>query len=497
MIKKILIANRGEIAVRIIKACKELGIPTVAIYSQIDKNSLHVQFADEAYCVGSSPLESYLNFENILSVIKKSNADAVHPGYGFLSENPDFVEFLEKNGIIFIGSSSESIRKLGLKTQAREMMEKAGVPVIPGMKGKFDQNIATFKKEAERIGYPVLIKASAGGGGKGMRIAENEQELEMNLESAKRECLKSFGDDTVYIEKYIKEPRHIEFQVLADKFGNIVHLYERECSIQRRYQKIIEETPSTALDEKLRKRMAEAAITVIKTAKYYNAGTVEFLLDKNNNFYFLEVNTRLQVEHPITEVTTGIDIVKEQIKIAAGEKLSIKQEDVIKRGHAIECRIYAEDPENNFLPSPGKILYVKEPIGPGIRVDSGIYSGIEIPIYYDPIISKLIAWANTREETRRKIDLALSNYIILGIKTTIKFLKDVINHPAFIKGETYTNFINTHFKNYKEKGKMYTNEALIVSAIIELEKINKKKEVKLTSIYNPWQTIGKWELFQR
>jgi len=372
MIKKILVANRGEIAVRVIRACRELGIPSVSVYSEADRKSLHVQMADEAYEIGPPPpSESYLNIPKIIEIAKRAGANAIHPGYGFLAENWQFAKACEDEGIIFIGPNPNAMRLLGNKVESRKEMEKAGIPVIPGMKSS-SRDFSVFKEEAEKIGYPVLIKAAGGGGGKGMRIIRSSQELIPSLESSMRESKSAFGDDSVYLEKFIEEPRHVEIQVLADNYGNAIHLCERECSVQRRYQKIIEESPSPALDEDLRERMGETAKKVIKHAGYNNAGTVEFLLDKERNFYFLEVNARVQVEHPVTEMVTGIDIVKNQIFIADGEKLKYKQGDIKQRGHAIEGRIYAENPENNFLPSPGKILYLKEPSGPGIRCDSGV-----------------------------------------------------------------------------------------------------------------------------
>jgi len=396
MIKKILVANRGEIAVRVIRACRELGIPSVSVYSEADRKSLHVQMADEAYEIGPPPpSESYLNIPKIIEIAKRAGANAIHPGYGFLAENWQFAKACEDEGIIFIGPNPNAMRLLGNKVESRKEMEKAVIPVIPGMESS-SRDFSVFKEEAEKIGYPVLIKAAGGGGGKGMRIIRSSEELIPSLESSMRESKSAFGDDSVYLEKFIEEPRHVEIQVLADNYGNAIHLCERECSVQRRYQKIIEESPSPALDEDLRERMGETAKKVIKHAGYNNAGTVEFLLDKERNFYFLEVNARVQVEHPVTEMVSGIDIVKNQIFIADGEKLKYKQGDIKQRGHAIEGRIYAEDPENNFLPSPGKILYLKEPSGPGIRCDSGIFSGFDVSPLYDPILSKLIVWAEDR-----------------------------------------------------------------------------------------------------
>ncbi len=496
MLKKILIANRGEIAVRVINACKEMSIPTVTIYSTADRKSLHVQMADEAACIGEPPpLESYLNIDKIIAVAKERGADAIHPGYGFLAENADFSARCEQEGIVFIGPNSKALRLVGDKVASRETMTKAKIPIIPGMMTKRAE-MKEFKEAAKKIGYPVMIKASAGGGGKGMRIVPSPQELEKGIEAGMREAKSAFGDESVYLEKYIEEPRHVEFQVLADNFGNVVHLYERECSIQRRHQKIVEETPSCAIDDELRKKMGEIAKKVIKVSGYNNAGTVEFLLDKNKNFYFLEVNARIQVEHPITELVTGVDLVKQQIKIASGEELSLKQEEMKQRGHAIECRIYAEDPENNFFPSAGKILFMKEPTGPGIRHDCGIYSGFEVPVYYDPILSKVITWAETREDARKRMILALSNYIVLGIKTTIGFLSSVMSHPEFTAGNTQTNFIEKNMSDWADmkKERRFLHEALVAAAVTSQMKTSEKRTVVREKTPSPWLTVGKWSI---
>lgn len=493
MINKILVANRVEIAIRVIRACRELGIPSVAVYSEADRKSLHVQMADEAYEIGSSPpSESYLNISKIIGIAKKAGANAIHPGYGFLAENWQFAKACEDEGIIFIGPNPNAMRLLGNKIESRKEMEKAGIPVIPGMKSS-SRDLEPFKKEAEKIGYPVLIKAAGGGGGKGMRIVMNPDQLIPSLESSMRESKSAFGDDSVYLEKFIEEPRHVEIQVLADNYGNVVHLCERECSVQRRYQKIIEESPSHALDEDLRERMGETAKKVIRHAGYNNAGTVEFLLDKERNFYFLEVNARVQVEHPVTEMVTGIDIVKNQILIADGEKLKYKQGDINQRGHAIEGRIYAEDPENNFLPSPGKILFLKEPSGPGIRCDSGIFSGFEVSPLYDPILSKLIVWAEDRESAIRRMVSALRDYVIIGIKTTIPFLISVMENPEFIKGNTFTNFVEKYFKDWKDEKEGFEREVIVSSAIILFNNLTVKKPAERKKyFYNPWLEIGPW-----
>lgn len=493
---KILIANRGEIAVRIIRACKEMGISTVAVYSEVDRKAMHVQLADEAHLLGAPPpLESYLNIDKIIEIAKMTKADAIHPGYGFLAENPQFAKRCEQEKIIFIGPNSKALALVGDKVESRKTMIKAEIPIIPGMKAK-GENLDDFAKQAEKIGYPVLLKASAGGGGKGMRVINSKEELQSSVEAGMREAKSAFGDESVYLEKYIERPRHVEFQVLADLHGNVVHLFERECSIQRRHQKIVEETPSTALTPELRKKMGEVAVKVIKTTGYTNAGTVEFLLDEDKNFYFLEVNARIQVEHPVTELTTGIDLVKSQIRIASGEKLSFKQEDLSQRGHAIECRIYAEDPENDFLPSLGKILFVKEPCGPGIRMDSSLFSGLDVTMHYDPILAKLICWAETRNEAIKKSAMALSGYVILGIKTQIDFLKDVVLHPEFATGNTNTDFIPKNLFDWKEKRdkKKFKEMALLGAALGIMNQGGKAVKFEKKSAYDPWLSTGPWEI---
>ena len=498
MFKKILIANRGEIAVRIMKACKELGIPTVAIYSEVDRESLHVQQADEAVCVGPAPaVDSYLNMERIIEAAQNTGAEAVHPGYGFLAENSDFARLCEDKKIVFIGPNSQSMELVGDKIRARQVMEDAGVPIIPGMKGVFS-GIDEYKAEAKKIGYPVMIKASAGGGGKGMRVVRTSEELRPALEAGRREAKGAFGDESVYLEKFIEDPRHVEFQVLADNHGNMVHLFERECSIQRRHQKIIEESPSCALDPDLRQKMGETARKVIQTTGYNNAGTVEFLLDKDKNFYFLEVNARLQVEHPVTELVTGLDLVHQQILIAAGEKLKIRQDKLEQNGHSIECRIYAEDPINNFLPSSGRILYLKEPSGPGVRHDCGIYSGCEVPIFYDPILAKLIVWAENRDLACDRMVRALDDYVVLGIKTSIDFLKAVIDHSEFREGHTDTGFIDHHFRDWKGSSKD-TGLAKISVLASAFDSLHRKPgqtggPTLLLEQYSPWKSLGKWRL---
>ncbi len=496
MFNKILIANRGEIAVRVIKACQELGITTVAVYSEVDRTALHVQLPDEAVLLGAPPpLESYLNIDKIIAIAHQTKAQAIHPGYGFLAENSNFAERCEKEGIVFIGPNSKAMALVGDKLRSRQTMSAAKIPIIPGMQ----QKVADFEQlriEAEKIGYPVILKASAGGGGKGMRIVYSSVELKEAMEAGMREAKSAFGDESIYLEKFIEQPRHVEFQVIADHYGNVVHLFERECSIQRRHQKIIEESPSTALDDELRSRMGETAKRVIKESGYTNAGTVEFLLDKNRNFYFLEVNARIQVEHPVTEFVTGIDLVKQQIRIAAGEALPFGQEDLHQKGHAIECRIYAEDPENNFLPSLGIIHFVQEPTGPWVRTDSGLFSGIEVTMYYDPILSKLIVWGQDRSDTIQRMRNALESYIILGIKTQIPFLKAVIEHPEFIKGNTNTNFLKDYFSNWKmpELDQNEISKALAIAAIHEIRYSKKDNKIERQSHITPWNTVGQWEI---
>jgi len=441
MFKKILIANRGEIALRIIRACREMNIGTVAVFSEADRDSLHVLWADEAYCIGPAPSnKSYLNIANIISAAIISGAEAIHPGYGFLAENPDFAEACTSSGIVFIGPSPNAIQKLGDKALARDTMRGVGVPVIPGLEGTI-KDIDHALQVAEEIGYPVIIKASAGGGGRGMRVVQNSKELAGAVNMAKAEALSAFDSDEVYMEKYVEEPRHIEIQILGDQHGNLIHLGERDCSIQRRNQKVLEESPSLALTPQLREEMGQMALRAARAVGYYNAGTVEFLLDKNNNYYFMEMNTRIQVEHPVTELVTGIDLVKEQIRIAAGEKLSITQEQVSMRGHAIECRINAEDPGRNFMPSPGKITNYMVPGGPGVRFDSAVYSGYVIPPHYDSMIGKLLVWGYNREEAISRMQRALDELVIEGVNTTIPLHQKILKNAFFRRGEIYTNFL--------------------------------------------------------
>lgn len=501
MFEKILIANRGEIAVRVARACRELGISTIGIYSTADASSSHLWHMDEAVCIGEpAPQLSYLNIPGIIEAAKKYGAQAIHPGYGFLAENTQFVKLCEEAGIIFIGPDSKAMALVGDKVASRNTVRAANVPIIPGMEAS-STDISAFSDKAAQVGYPVIIKASMGGGGKGMRIVRSEQELEGNIAAGQREAKSAFGDATVYLEKYIEKPRHIEFQVIRDTHGNIVHLYERECSIQRRHQKIIEETPSPALDDILRKTMGEAAKRVIQASNYTNAGTVEFLVDDNKKFYFLEVNARVQVEHPITEMVTGIDLVRQQILVAAGEKLNFTQQDIYQRGHAVESRIYAEDPDNDFMPCPGKILFLREPHGPGIRVDSGIYQGCNVPPHYDPILSKLITWAETREASLQRMSQVLSEYIILGIKTNISFLKRIMDSEKFVSGDYDTHFIDDNENSLIPRHDKI-HQVLIAAALIDQrgQKRNIASDISEmsedVSMKTPWQELGKWEICQ-
>ncbi|KEK26115.1 acetyl-CoA carboxylase biotin carboxylase subunit [Bacillus gaemokensis] len=445
MIKKVLIANRGEIAVRIIRACKEMNIESVAIYSEADKESLHVQIADEAYCVGPTmSKESYLNLTNIISVAKLTGCDAIHPGYGFLAENADFAELCRECNLIFIGPSPEAISKMGTKDVARDTMKKAGVPIVPGSQGII-KNTEEAMELANKIGYPVIIKATAGGGGKGIRVARHEEELVKGIQITQQEASTAFGNPGVYLEKYVEDFRHVEIQVMADTHGNAIHLGERDCTIQRRLQKLLEESPSPALDANIREQMGEAAVKAAVAVDYTGAGTVEFIYEyKTKSFYFMEMNTRIQVEHPVTEMVTGLDLIKEQIRVASGEKLSLQQEQVQFKGWAIECRINAENPAKNFMPSPGKVEMYLPPGGFGIRVDSAVYPGYSIPPFYDSMIAKLIVHGKTREEAIAKMKRALSEFVIEGVHTTIPFHLQLLDHPDFIKGEFNTKFLEEH-----------------------------------------------------
>jgi len=444
MFKKILIANRGEIAVRIIRACHEMGIKVVAIYSETDKDAMHVKLSDEAYCIGKTAVkDTYLNVQNILSVAIHTKAEAIHPGYGFLSENTDFAKMCEEFGITFIGPNPDIINQIGDKSNAKDTMKSAGVPIVPGSDGEIE-HIEEAIEIAKSIGYPVIVKASAGGGGKGMRVVNSEDELISSIETAQKEAQNYFGNPMVYIEKYLEYTRHVEIQLVGDNYGNVVHLGERDCSIQRRHQKLVEESPSPALNEELRNAMGQSAVRVAKAINYNSVGTVEFLLDEDNNFYFMEMNTRIQVEHGVSEMITGIDLLKEQIAIAAGEKLSFTQDDVKINGCAIECRINAEDPTMNFIPTPGKINNYIAPGGIGIRIDSAVYTGYVISPFYDSMVSKVIAWGRTREEAISRMKRALDEFVIDGVKTTIPFHKKLMDNETFRKGNFNTKFLEIH-----------------------------------------------------
>ena len=465
--KKIVVANRGEIAIRVMKTARKMGIKTVAVYSTIDRNAPHVKFADEAVCIGEAPSnQSYLLGSKIIEVAKFLGADAIHPGYGFLSENADFAEEAERNNIIFIGPKSKAIKIMGSKLAAKDAVKQYNIPMVPG----YDQAITDVEKAkviATEIGFPILIKASAGGGGKGMRVVEKEADFESQMDRAISEAISAFGDGSVFIEKYVASPRHIEIQVMADSHGNILYLFERECSIQRRHQKVIEEAPSSVLTPELRKQMGEAAVLVAKSCDYLGAGTVEFLLDENNNFYFLEMNTRLQVEHPVTEIITGTDLVELQIRVARGEVLALQQEDLKIKGHAVELRVYAEDPLNDFLPSVGHLDVYQLPVGEGIRVDNGFEQGMDIPIYYDPMLSKLITYGATREEAIQTMIQAIDNYKVEGVSTTLPFGKFVFEHEAFRSGNFDTHFVKKYYS--VEKLKAQTQKEAQIAAMVALQ----------------------------
>ena len=492
--KKILIANRGEIAVRIARACRDMSIPAAVVYSDADRASLHVLEAEEAVNVGPAPaLESYLNIDAIIDAARVVDADAVHPGYGFLAENWRFAKRCEDEGITFIGPPSEALRLVGDKIRSRQTMKTEGVPIIPGMLSK-GGDLSEYVSKASEMGYPVLVKASAGGGGKGMRVVESEGGLEGALEGTRREAGSAFGDDTVYIEKLVRRPRHIEFQILADAHGNVVHLFERECSIQRRHQKIVEESPSPSVGPELRRAMGQTAVRAARAAGYRNAGTVEFLLDEDGTFYFLEVNARIQVEHPVTEFVTGCDLVREQILIADGRRLEFSQQDLSQNGHAIECRVYAEDPRNDFLPSSGKITRFREPAGPGVRHDCGIYEGWEVPVHYDPILSKLIVHAHDREAARTRMLRALSEMTILGIETTVEYLKAIIATEAFAACETHTDFIERHMADWgADSGDDLSDLALVAGALALSSEVAGRGTTRRREL-SPWHTLGSWRV---
>lgn len=497
MFNKILIANRGEIAIRIMRACKELGIKTVAVYSDADKNSRHVQFADESFHLGdSAPKESYLNVDKLINAAIQTKADAIHPGYGFLSENASFASAVASAHVTFIGPAADSIRAMGDKAQSKILMKKAGVPTVPGFEGL--ESYAEFKKAAEEISYPVLIKASAGGGGKGMRVVNSESELEESIQAAKREAINSFGDERLLIEKYIADGHHIEIQVFGDKHGNLLHLFERECSVQRRHQKIIEESPSPLLTPQLRNQMGEAAVKAAKAVNYYNAGTIEFIFNPmDSTFYFLEMNTRLQVEHPVTELVTGIDLAQWQIRIASGEKFPFNQNDFMQRGHAIECRIYAEDPSTGFLPSTGKLLQFIEPHGPGIRVDSGFAKGDEVTHFYDPLLAKLIVHAENRQSAIHKMQHALKDFIVHGVVTNIDYMQAVLSHDDFAKGKISTRWVDKNMESnrllFDKQEQTPALHSLIAVALADLVLVNRQSSTVNTNEpdpFSPWKQLN-------
>ncbi len=497
LFRKVLIANRGEIAVRIIRACRELGLDTVAVYSDVDRNAMHVRYATEAYYIGPPPArESYLRIDKILEVAKKSGADAIHPGYGFLAERPDFAQACLDEGIAFIGPPPSAIGAMGDKVTARKTVEAAGVPIVPGT--ELDLPDEELAHAAGFVGYPLLIKATAGGGGKGMRRVDRPEDFLSALHSARREAEAAFGDGSVYLEKLIEGARHIEFQIMADTFGNVIHLGERECSIQRRHQKLLEESPSPFIDEEMRERMGAVAVAAARAVNYVNAGTIEFIVDRDRNFYFLEMNTRLQVEHPVTELVTNFDIVKEQIRIARGRKLSRTQEEIEFKGHAIECRINAEDPYNNFLPSTGKITAMTIPAGPGVRVDSGVTTGDVITPYYDPLIAKLICWGDTRGEALLRMRRALSEYRVLGVRTNIPFHQNLLDSTRFIAGQFDTTFVEERF-SMEERHNLRPEIAAILATLVAHEKRRQAAQVigRNERDVSNWKLVARWERLRR
>jgi len=498
MFNKILIANRGEIAVRVLRACRELGIQTVAVYSEADRQAMHVRYAIEAYLLGPAPSnESYLRGDKIIEIARKSGAGAIHPGYGFLAERADFAQAVEDAGLEFIGPKPSAIAAMGDKMIARETMTKAGVPVVPGTEGTGDLSDEELLKIAPEIGFPLLIKATAGGGGKGMREVNNLEEMPVLLESARREAKAAFGDGNVYLEKLILGARHIEIQILADKQGNVVHLNERECSLQRRHQKLLEEAPSPIMDEELRQRMGEVAVQAAKAVEYESAGTIECLVDDEKNFYFLEMNTRLQVEHPVTELVTGVDIVKEQIRVARGRKLSFTQDDVQINGAAIECRVNAEDPHNQFLPSIGKISHIVLPTGPGIRIDTGVYSGFEITPYYDSMISKLIVWGETRAQAILRMRRALAEYKVVGVRTNIPFHQAMMDSHRFMGGQFDTRFVEEEFslEEIAEGKETFPDIAAIIATLVKHEETERAAHVVRRGERDTsnWKWLSRWE----
>jgi len=502
MFKKVLVANRGEIAVRIIRACRELGIETVAVFSEADRHALHVRYADEAYLLGPAPSrESYLRMDKILAIAKKSGADAIHPGYGFLAEREDFSAACEEMGIAFIGPKPSAIAAMGDKMTARNTVMAAGVPVVPGTEGEGSLSDEELLAVAPQIGFPLLIKATAGGGGKGMREVKSLEEMPTLLQSARREAESAFGDGNVYLEKLVEGARHIEIQILADAHGNVIHLGERECSLQRRHQKLLEEAPSPELDDELRARMGAVAVKAAQAVNYINAGTIEFLLDKEHNFYFLEMNTRLQVEHPVTEMVTGIDIVKEQIRIARGRALSYRQEDVHFNGHAIECRINAEDPYSNFMPSTGRITHSLLPTGPGVRVDTGVYPGFEITPFYDPMIAKLIVWGETRAQAILRMRRALEEYRIVGVRTNIPFHQTLMDSHRFMGGQYDTRFVEERFSmdEAEENRKNQDEIAALLATLVAHQATERSAQIVRRNERDTsnWKWVGRWERMHR
>jgi acetyl-CoA carboxylase biotin carboxylase subunit len=502
MFNKVLIANRGEIAVRIIRACRELGIETVAVFSEADRKALHVRYADEAYLLGPAPSrESYLRGDRIISIARKSGVDAIHPGYGFLAEREDFASACGNAGLIFIGPKPSSIAAMGDKAVARSTVLKAGVPVVPGTEDVGNLSDEDLLAIAPKIGFPLLIKATSGGGGKGMREVKSIEEMPALIQNARREAESSFGDGNVYLEKLLEGAHHIEIQILADQFGNVLHLFDRDCSIQRRHQKLIEEAPSTFLDDELRQQMGEVAVKAAQAVDYENAGTIEFLVDKEKNFFFLEMNTRLQVEHPTTEMVTGIDIVKEQIRIARGRQLTYSQEDIRLNGASIECRINAEDPYNNFIPSTGKVVQHIIPSGPGVRVDTGVYSGFEISPYYDPMIAKLIVWGETRGQAILRMRRALEEYRIIGVRTNIPFHMTMMDSPRFLGGQYDTRFVEERFSMQEKNGdrEHYEEIAAVVATLVAHETAERSAQFVTRNERDTsnWKWVGRWERMHR
>jgi acetyl-CoA carboxylase biotin carboxylase subunit len=493
MFKKVLVANRGEIAVRILRACRELGIQTVAVYSEADRIALHVRYADEAYLLGPAPSrESYLRADKIIDIARQCHADAIHPGYGFLAERESFAAACADAGIAFIGPRASAIAAMGDKMKARETVVAAGVPVVPGTEGARSMSDEELLREAPRVGFPLLIKASAGGGGKGMREVRSAEEMPSLLSAARREAEAAFGDGNVYLEKLLEGARHIEVQILADQFGNVIHLGERDCSLQRRHQKLIEESPSPFVDDELRATMGAVAVKAAKSVEYLNAGTIEFLVDKDKNFYFLEMNTRLQVEHPVTEAVTGLDLVRLQLEVAAGRPLPLAQEDVARRGHAIECRLYAEDPQRDDLPSPGRVLHISEPEGPGIRVDSGLDAGSEITVHYDPLLSKIVTWGQGREEAIERMRDALRRTVVLGVVTNLARLRAVVEHAAFAAGELHTGFIEEHLSELTPSPCPPPEAIAAVVAALGLARDGGARVRRAAP--DPWADLGPWRL---